>query len=110
MLFYDSEIEQIISLEELKQEYTLLKKNHETESESFDIFIENCLSENNGTLDIITSDILNFTACLTYGNDNKPIDYETAQYNIDCWKKEGTAIPKHFNKWIYTALYNYLIK
>ena len=104
MLFYDSNSEQIITLEELKQEYILLKKNHETESESFDIFLENCLTKNNGTLDIISSDIL------TYGNDNTPIDHETAQYNIDCWKQENTAIPKHFDKWIYTALYNYLIK
>ena len=110
MLFYDTNTDKIVIQEELKNEYLILKQNQETDEESFDDFIDNCLTRNNGTLEYITSDTINFIACTTYGTDNSPIDTETAAYNIECWLEEGIPVPKQLDKWIYTALYNYFIK
>ena len=52
-IFYDTEHNKKITLGELAKEYEELKRNHETESPSFADYIANCLTVNNGTLEII---------------------------------------------------------
>lgn len=51
--FYDTENDEEITLEELQQEYEQLKANGDTESETFEQYLSNCMTYNNGTLEEI---------------------------------------------------------
>lgn len=48
--FYDTEQNTIITIEELKTEYTQLKAENQTETENFSDYLLNCMYWNNGTL------------------------------------------------------------
>ena len=50
MKFIDIETDEIITVDELKQEYEYLKANKYTEAENFDMYVESCLR---GTLERI---------------------------------------------------------
>lgn len=47
--FIDNETNEIITIEELKEEYKQLKANNETETENFADYLQNC-TDKNGTL------------------------------------------------------------
>ena len=52
--FFDIESEQIITLEQLYDEFTELKKANPFEHDyTFFEYVSNCLTHNNGTLEII---------------------------------------------------------
>lgn len=51
-MYHDIESDEILSREELKREYEYLYKNGETETPTFEGYLQNCLSKN-GTLEII---------------------------------------------------------
>lgn len=48
--FWDTEAEEIITLSQLKDEYEELKKDGQTEAETFENYLDNCLHKN-GTLE-----------------------------------------------------------
>lgn len=48
--FWDTEAEEIVSLSQLKDEYEELKKDGQTEAETFEDYLSNCLHKN-GTLE-----------------------------------------------------------
>ena len=50
-IFYDVESEQYITIEELRQQYEELKEAGETEADSFEEYLDNCMTKNNGALD-----------------------------------------------------------
>ena len=54
MLFYDIESSELVTLAQLKEEYN---RNRKAQPEEFNYdfadYIRNCLTENNGTLEII---------------------------------------------------------
>lgn len=49
--YRDIETGETVTLEELKQEYLMLADT--VEEQTFDEYLENCLTRNNGTLEII---------------------------------------------------------
>ena len=51
--YHDIESDTIVTLDELKQEYQLLVNNGTIEDQTFDEYLNNCLTRNNGTLEII---------------------------------------------------------
>ena len=51
--FYDTENDEEITLKELQQEYENLKASGDTESETFEQYLSNCMTYNNGTLEEI---------------------------------------------------------
>lgn len=53
--YHDIESGEIITMSELEKEYQMLVKNGtiEKEEQNFYQYIENCLTRNNGTLEII---------------------------------------------------------
>lgn len=48
--FYDLELDEIVTLAELREEYEALKSYGDTEAESFEEYLSNCMYWNNGTL------------------------------------------------------------
>lgn len=51
--FYDTEHDKVITLEELQAEFEDLKASGDTESETFEQYLSNCMTYNNGTLEEI---------------------------------------------------------
>ena len=51
--FYDTEHDKEITLEELQAEFEDLKASGDTESETFEQYLSNCMTYNNGTLEEI---------------------------------------------------------
>jgi len=51
--FYDTEHGITLDLAELLTEYDILKKENETEAESFGDYLQNCLTRNGGTLEVV---------------------------------------------------------
>ena len=51
--FIDTETDDIFTIEELEQEYNELKASGDTESETFEQYLSNCMTYNNGTLEEI---------------------------------------------------------
>jgi hypothetical protein len=51
--FYDTEHGETVTLAELMTEYDTLKAEEATEAEDFGAYLHNCLTENNGTLEVI---------------------------------------------------------
>jgi len=52
--FYDNETDEIVDINQLRAEYETLKANGDTEAEDFSLYLSNCMSSNNGTLEEIT--------------------------------------------------------
>lgn len=50
--YYDTENQKVITEDELRAEYEVLKKNGETEAENFGQYLNNCTGKN-GTLEVI---------------------------------------------------------
>lgn len=55
-MYYDIESDEILSREELEREYEYLYKNGETETPTFEGYLQNCLSKN-GTLELLVDTI-----------------------------------------------------
>ena len=54
MLFYDIESGDFVTLDELQNEFLEMKfQDPDTYNYSFSEYIENCLTKNNGTLEIV---------------------------------------------------------
>lgn len=51
--YHDIESDDILTLDELKQEYHMLVNNGIIVDQTFDEYLNNCLTRNNGTLEII---------------------------------------------------------
>ena len=51
--FLDIERDEVITLEELRAEFEDLKASGDTESETFEQYLTNCMTKNNGTLEEI---------------------------------------------------------
>ena len=52
MRYHDIETDEVLTIDDLKTEYRILRENGETETDTFDGYLQNCLSKN-GTLEII---------------------------------------------------------
>ena len=51
-MYHDIETDEVLTLEELKSEYEVFKASGDTEAETFDDYLSNCLE---GTLEVISS-------------------------------------------------------
>lgn len=50
MKYHDIETDEVLTIDDLKTEYRVLRENGETETDTFNDYLQNCL---NGTLEII---------------------------------------------------------
>lgn len=51
-VYHDTESGEILTEDQLRQEFAVLKANNETEAETFGQYIINCISKN-GTLEVV---------------------------------------------------------
>lgn len=51
MKYHDIETDEVLTIDDLKTEYRILRENGETEADTFEDYLQNCLSKN-GTLEI----------------------------------------------------------
>lgn len=90
--FYDSDYDRYYTIEELETQFEELKANGETDAETFEEYLDNCMYYNNGTLEEVEeretpthhSDYFYGNKVSPYGLRNGYVDYSTLAKSFDC--------------------------
>lgn len=95
--YFDIDREKLYTLDYLVQDYNRLKAENETESETFKEYLNNCMTYNNGSLDIYK--VRTFKSMKAIENFLQTIDYEF----IECYilKYDSKRYIDEYNEMVY---------